>query len=573
MLDDISLRAMLVDDLQVFEDQCLELVTKTLGVSRVFLFELCRGSDESESYFRGASFSNPSLGAPKPVPVTSMPWWMNRLKNGEAMNYSDVSQIPSEPDRNLLAEIGIKSILAVPLYLGKDLYGYIGCDDYRRHREWPLEDIDILNTIARIIAGAIQRKRSEDALRHAHSQTELVLTSIASMMIGIDEAGVVTRWNAAAEVSLGMSEHEVLGRSLKECGIHWESERVEAGISEAVRTAKPVRLDDIRYRRQDDKDGFVGISINRMSDDYGKSLGALLLCTDVTERKLLESQLAQSQKLEAIGHLSAGIAHEINTPIQYVGDNTRFLQDAFADLNRLLSEYGRLVEEVKQGPAVPESVQVVEQTAEEIDVGYLTTEIPSAIVQSLEGIDRVAKIVRAMKEFSHPGSVEKTPTDINRAIENTVTVARNEWKYVSDLTLDLDPDLPLVPCLPDDFNQVILNVIVNAAHAIGDVVGKGTGNKGRITVATRVDGDWAEIRISDTGTGIPEYARRRIFDPFFTTKDVGKGTGQGLAIAHSVVADKHGGMITFETEMGVGTTFIIRLPYRITKQQTDGQAA
>ena len=165
-----------------------------------------------------------------------------------------------------------------------------------------------------------------------------------------------------------------------------------------------------------------------------------------------------------------------------------------------------------------------------------------------------------MKDFSHPGSEDKTPLDLNRAIESTITVARNEWKYIADLETDFDPALPPVPCLPGEFNQAVLNLIVNAAHAIAAKFGDGAGGKGLITVKTRRDGDWADLRICDSGTGIPEAARGRIFEPFFTTKEVGKGTGQGLAIARSVVVDKHGGTIAFETESGKGTTFIVRLP-------------
>jgi signal transduction histidine kinase len=183
-------------------------------------------------------------------------------------------------------------------------------------------------------------------------------------------------------------------------------------------------------------------------------------------------------------------------------------------------------------------------------------------------VDRVTKIVRAMKEFSHPGGKEKAAADLNKGIETTVTVARSEWKYVADLELDLDPALPLVPCYLGEFNQCILNLVVNAAHAIGDVVKQHPGTQGKITVRTRQDGSHAEVRVSDTGTGIPEAARPRIFEPFFTTKDVGKGTGQGLSIVYNTIAKKHGGEVSFETETGRGTTFILRLP--ITPQLARG---
>ena len=201
-------------------------------------------------------------------------------------------------------------------------------------------------------------------------------------------------------------------------------------------------------------------------------------------------------------------------------------------------------------------------TAAAADIAYLTEELPKSIEQTLQGVARVAKIVRAMKDFSHPGAVEKVPTDLNHAVESTVTVAHNEWKYVADLDLVLDPQLPRVSCLPGELNQVILNLVINAAHAIGDVVGDGAGGKGRIRVSTSRQGDWAEIRVQDSGTGIPEAVRGRIFDPFFTTKAVGKGTGQGLTIAHLVVVKQHGGTIEFETALGKGTTFIVRLPFQ-----------
>jgi signal transduction histidine kinase len=194
------------------------------------------------------------------------------------------------------------------------------------------------------------------------------------------------------------------------------------------------------------------------------------------------------------------------------------------------------------------------------DVPYLIEEIPKAIRQSLEGVARVAKIVRSMKEFSHPGGEEMQALDLNRAIESTLTVSRNEWKYVADVATDFDPALPMVTCLPSEFNQVILNLVVNAAHAIADKACEGAAHRGTIALSTRRDGDWAEIRVQDTGAGIPAAIQHKVFEPFFTTKALGRGTGQGLAIAHSVVVDKHGGSIRFETVPGAGTTFIVRLP-------------
>jgi signal transduction histidine kinase len=206
----------------------------------------------------------------------------------------------------------------------------------------------------------------------------------------------------------------------------------------------------------------------------------------------------------------------------------------------------------------PGVAAALDQAEQNCDLGFIVAEVPRAIDQSLDGSRRVAKIVRAMKEFSHPDSADKTAAELNRAIESTITVARNEWKYVAEIATEFDETLPPVVCYPGDINQVILNLVVNAAHAVKDAVAEG--QMGQITVRTRKRGEFAEISVTDTGTGIPEAIRSRIFDPFFTTKEVGKGTGQGLSLAHNVVVKKHSGKIWFETEMGRGTTFFVELP-------------
>ena len=320
-------------------------------------------------------------------------------------------------------------------------------------------------------------------------------------------------------------------------------------------------------RRKDGKLYEEEARISPVRDRSGKMVGYVAVKRDVTREKTLERQLRQAQKLESLGTLAGGIAHEINTPIQYVSDNIRFLQDAFQDLSRIEGKYQKLVAAAKTSTeALQALAESLVRAAKEIDRDYLLNEIPAAIAQSLEGVERVAGIVQAMKEFSHPGGEEKTAIDINRAIESTVTVSRNEWKYVAELQLDLDPGLPQVPCLPGEFNQVILNMIVNAAHAIGEVGKTGPeSKKGRIDIRTRQKGEWAEIQIADSGCGIPSQNREKVFDLFFTTKEVGRGTGQGLAIAHTVIVEKHGGRIDFESQIGQGTIFNIKLPLQQTE--------
>ena len=271
-----------------------------------------------------------------------------------------------------------------------------------------------------------------------------------------------------------------------------------------------------------------------------------------SESKRLELELHQAQKLEAVGRLAAGIAHEINTPIQFIGDNTHFLGDAFVALAEMLA-----LQREALAQAAPAEAERLAAEAERLELDYFLDNVPATVRQSIEGVGRVASIVRAMKEFAHPDQKEMVATDLNRALQATLAVARNEYKYVAEVSTELG-DLPLVTCHPGDVNQVFLNVLVNAAHAIGDKV-QGTGGRGRIGVTTRVDGDAVVVAISDTGGGIPEAIHDKVFEPFFTTKEVGRGTGQGLAIARNII-EQHRGTLRFETVAGEGTAFFIRLP-------------
>lgn len=288
--------------------------------------------------------------------------------------------------------------------------------------------------------------------------------------------------------------------------------------------------------------------------------GSLALVTDITERKKLESQLGQAQKLESIGQLAAGIAHEINTPTQFVLSNTRFLEESFGDLSRLLDSYAELAKAAEKDDHMAGMARAVRELAEEVDLEFLAEEIPKAIAADVDGLERIAKIVSSMKAFSHPGEDDFSLTNLNTALENTLTVARNEYKYVADVELNLAPNLPPVPCLAAELNQVFLNIIVNAAQAIGEVVKEGDTARGRIVISSAFDEENVTIKIRDDGPGVPQEIQSRLFDPFFTTKEPGKGTGQGLAIAYRVVVEQHHGNIWLTSEPGDGTEFVIRIP-------------
>jgi two-component system NtrC family sensor kinase len=277
---------------------------------------------------------------------------------------------------------------------------------------------------------------------------------------------------------------------------------------------------------------------------------------EAAERARIEVELRLAQKLEAVGQLASGIAHEINTPIQYVSDSLHFLQSATRDMRGLIEAYRGERAVIEAAPAGADALARLADAEEAADLEYLDEALPKALQRVFEGVGHVAKLVRSMKEFAHPGPRELAPADLRRGIENTVTVARNEYKYVADVVLELQ-DIPPVRCNAGELNQVFLNLIVNAAHAIAD---RGEPDaRGTITVRTACDGEMVVVSIGDTGCGIPEAAQQRIFEPFFTTKEVGRGTGQGLAIARNIV-EQHGGSIAFETQRGQGTTFHIRLP-------------
>ena len=413
----------------------------------------------------------------------------------------------------------------------------------------------------------VEFERTEQTTQRLHQeqrQGQMLLTSLGAALIAVDEAGCITQWNREAERAFGLAADQVLGRPLAAAGISWAGDAIYAAMHSPQDAGKPVLVAGVRFLGPDEHEGFLDVTINAIAEETGEMTGWLLLAADVTDRTVLESQLLQAQKLESIGQLAAGIAHEINTPIQFIGDNNRFLEGAIESLAGVLGPYGRLTRAVEANAVTPALLDEVVAAERVADLDYLLAEMPVAVRDALEGIQRVAEIVRAMKEFSHPAQKETVLADLNQGLLTTITVARNEWKYVAEMSTDLSPTMPLVPCLPGELNQAVLNIIVNAAHAIaehaerrGDPTQRGT-----ITVRTTHDDDWAQIDITDTGGGIPEAVRSRIFDPFFTTKAVGKGTGQGLAIVHSVIVQKHGGTVAVDSEEGSGTTFTLRLPLR-----------
>ncbi|WP_246120052.1 sensor histidine kinase [Blastopirellula retiformator] len=284
------------------------------------------------------------------------------------------------------------------------------------------------------------------------------------------------------------------------------------------------------------------------------------LFRDLTQRKRLEMQITHAQRMESAGELAAGIAHEINTPIQYVCDNAQYLDRSIVELTNFFEQVAALAETTPANPPTAELMDQFRREALDGDWEFFIAEAPLAVKQVLEGAESVAKIVRAMKEFSHPGLEEQAAVDLNHALQSTLTISRNQWDDVAEVITEFDDSLPLVNCFPCDLNQAFLNIIMNAVYAIRKAADPRDDRKGTISIRTRYTNDWVEIHICDDGVGIPEEIREKIFDPFFTTKEIGEGTGQGLAIVRSIVVGKHRGEIECDSKVGAGASFTLRLP-------------
>jgi len=438
----------------------------------------------------------------------------------------------------------------------------------RLHYEWTLAnqqkelERQVAERTAELVRAVEVRSRTEAALRSSRERMKGITDSLVEGVVVADRHGQLVFANPSARQLLEFGEiTEVEGYPLDSfMRLETDSGIVDFAQSPFRKTLDGVAIpsdNDARFVLASGRTLPVAYSCAPLSDDeIGR--GVILSFRDIGVLKLAQHETMQSARLASIGQLAAGIAHEINTPIQYIGDNLRYLDGALAKLKSVV-EAGRNLsaQAAAAAPDLALAVERFEETATRVKVARLLTELPNAVAESLDGVGQIGRIVLSMKEFSHPGTSAKTATDINRALESTLTVCRNNWKHVATIERDFDTSLPPVSCHAGEINQVFLNLILNAAQAIES---SGKPLPGQIVLSTRRDGDWAEIRVADTGSGIPPAILDRLFDPFFTTKPVGKGTGQGLAICRDVVMVKHGGTIEAGGTPGEGAVFTIRLP-------------
>jgi predicted ATPase/signal transduction histidine kinase len=463
---------------------------------------------------------------------------------------------------------GVKSVLCVPILRAGNRLGVVYLENNALRGAFTDSRLDVMRVIASQAAISIANARLYDSLERRVAERTAELAASRGQLQALIETVNAVPWEMdiatfqftyvgpQGENLLGFPTHAWTAPGFFERRLHPDD---TSRALEAVRGAlESGQGQDIEFRLIGQNGRPVWVRNVLTVRDYAGNLVLRGMILDQTKRKQLEMELQQAQKLESVGRLASGIAHEINTPIQFVHDSVHFIREAMSDLAGVVTQYRQLCTALTGDPHWEPQAAALRRAEEAADVDYILENAPPAIERSLDGLGRVAAIVRSMKEFAHPDGGSQAPADINKAIENTLIIARNEYKYVAVLTSELG-ELPKVVCHLGELSQVVLNIVVNAAHAIADVV-RGSGEKGGITVRTWRDADEAVIAIGDTGGGIPENVRDRIFDPFFTTKEVGRGTGQGLAIAHAVVVAKHGGTLTFETTIGVGTTFFVRLP-------------
>jgi PAS domain S-box-containing protein len=400
------------------------------------------------------------------------------------------------------------------------------------------DEIGALAHAFNTMANAVAQRQAQ--LEAAEARFRLLIETMPDAVI-LSQGGRITYVNPSFVALTRIESADCTGKTLAKL------------VPKCQVEGAPAAASTFREERWEIGDEGIAVELRERAFELDGAAASMVLARDITERRHMQAQLLQSDKLAAIGTLAAGVAHEINTPIQFVSDSVFFVQDAVKDLVEILEKH-----RVATRAAPAEAAAAAVEAEEALELPFLLENIPSALARSIDGLGRIASIVRSLKVFAHPERNQMAPTDINEAVTSTLTIARHEYKYAADVVTELG-ELPLVTCSAGDVNQALLNVIVNAAHAIGEVV-KDTEARGTIRVQTRQEGDRVIISISDTGLGIPVAVQPRIFEPFFTTKGVGKGTGQGLSIARSLIAEKHGGSLTFETKLGAGTTFHIQLP-------------
>lgn len=423
---------------------------------------------------------------------------------------------------------------------------------------------ELETALASLKVETIQRQQDAELLATLNTELNQILNTTATAILVISPDLTVQRANSTFYEMFQYGQEEVLGKKCYQCFLEAPPLEEQNAVHLALEQGIPFQKETIR-KSKDGKDIHCLLTIAPFLDVNSRIVGVIEDLRDISDRiasekekEKLQIQLLKVSKLESVGQLSAGISHEINTPVQFISNNIDFIGDAFNDIQEIMKKVHALLASLPATISEGDTCKDLIQNLEEADWNYLATEIPVSLGQTKDGLKRVSSIVQAMKEFSHPRSKERVLSDLNSIIKNTLTISQNEWKYAAEITTDFDESLIDIPCHTEELGQVFLNVLLNATQAIE--ASSKQGEKGSIAIKTSREAGYAVVRIHDSGGGMTEEIINRAFDPFFTTKEVGRGSGQGLAIAHDVVVNKHQGLIEIESSPGKGTTFIISLP-------------
>ena len=532
--------------------------------------------------------------------LTNMPfdrfhqWIETCLSNGQIFIPNAQKLSEDDPLRQILDEQPVKSLIVSPLRNGARCLGFVGLTFIQSEKKTFENEVELLKLMSELLTNAklrqehylhlaqakakadtayknvearVQKRTQEldtankllkiesEEKTAALSNLKIIQSAISLVLIAVNSNGIIFRWGETAELAFGIKSQDANGTLFKDIDISWDWKTVMNRVQTCTTSCRKTQPVNVRYRRTDGSDGFLLLTVNPLPGN--EAPGYLILGEDVTDIRILESKLAQSAKLEAIGQLAAGIAHEINTPAQYVSDSVEFLKDFFDDTTMLVDLLKVHCREGIASERIP--APMLCSILSNLDLELYTTEIPGTFDRISDGMKRIANIVHAMNRFSHNSCGIQSEVNVNEVIGNIITISRHEWKYIAELETELDPNLKSIIGNGNEIGQVILNIIINATHAISESI-RNKSRRGIILVTSRNVEDGIKVTIQDNGIGIPKDIHDKIFNLFFTTKTLDKGTGQGLAIAYDIVVHKHRGCISFTSEPERKTIFEIFFP-------------
>lgn len=586
------------NDLEMMMSEVLDTALSIFECDRAFLLYPCDPKapswnvpmERTRPEYRSTLASHASIPMDEAVAATLR----TVLESESPVTYGSGNAYPI--DTAFQEKYGVKSFMSMALFPKVDKPWHFGIHQCSRERVWSVSELRLFQEIGRRLEDGLSLLLTFQDLKKSEASYSRIVNMANDGIWVIDERAMTSFVNARMAEMLGYKPEEMLGRSVTD--FMYEEDVPDYTKKLESRYQGVSGRYERRYRRKNGESVWVMISATAVLDEEQRFTGGFAMVTDITEKKrteedlrrlneelearvrertrelrvshaeleaayrelkLAHSSILQQEKMASIGQLASGIAHEINTPAQYVGNNIAFLRDSLEGLLEGMALCQGSLSCLEAGRLTAAAHKNLEAMFEAIDFDYLKKELPRALLESEEGIRRISGIVSAMKDFAHPGGSALGPVELDGLIRSTVEISRNAWKRVAELSVELATPPVIVKGLRDELGQVLLNLVVNAVDAIAETR-REEDVPGRIRVRTRVVGAWGEIVVEDSGCGIPRALQQKIFEPFFTTKTVGQGSGQGLAIAYHIVTDKHGGELRVESEPGRGSRFIIRLP-------------